>query len=312
MKHRVLGLIPIYAAILCAAAPPDGWVNREGSAGVPVLGYAWSEQSLELRAILGIPGAARWSDPVALPAGTLAARIAPGHKWALILRKEGEAGILRLDGSLAFTPIAEPLHDVSGVLFSPSGSAILLPAGTVFTGLPDAPQRAGSVEPGDFTAAAISDGGEVAMVDAGRNLRIGRDSLTGCSEGCRFAFLPGPDARLVLFRDGALAEVSRTDFRWIAATPGVTAPVALQPFENSILLASESSLLWIDRAFGTVRRMDPNPSPGGRLDAMFQAGCILLSTSWNDNEVAWMFSPDGVSFVPARPLPPADDKEGKE
>src|SRR5450432_1015168 len=68
------------------AAPPTSSVDS------PAMGYVVRGDTPELRAMLGIPGAARFSDPIALPDGTVAAEVAPGHRWVLAIRTNDAVG----------------------------------------------------------------------------------------------------------------------------------------------------------------------------------------------------------------------------
>src|SRR5262245_33744975 len=96
----------------------------------PVTGYVTRSSSTELRAILGVPGALRYSDPLSLPEGTTRVRVAPGREFAW-LERSSDAGILFLSGGLVdrFTAVSGAVAAADWVSFSPgAGSAVLFSA----------------------------------------------------------------------------------------------------------------------------------------------------------------------------------------
>ncbi len=292
MRNRLLPLIMISSALVIAA---DNGTTREGSAGVPVMGYAFGGQTRELRAILGVPGASRWSDPLALPDGVTALRIAPGHRWALVLRDGGEAGILTLD-SLAYSPIADTLDNLDSVRFSPSGTAMVLSSGAIYRGLPEEAKRGGDAVVADLMA--VSDSGEVATLIEGRLMK-GAEFLRECSADCRFGFFPGSEARLAVFDGGRLIEMSGSESRIVAEN--LDAADLMLATNKAVLLSGSSALRVIDRVSGAMLRTEDLPAAATRLEAMRQGDAVLLSSGSEESDAAWMFSQEGVRFVPARP-----------
>ena len=292
MRNRLLPLIMISSALAIAA---DNGTTREGSAGVPVMGYAFGGQTRELRAILGVPGASRWSDPLALPDGVTALRIAPGHRWALVLRDGGEAGLLTLD-SLAYSPITDSLDTLDGVRFSPSGTAMVLSSGAIYRGLPDDAKRIGDAALMDVMA--VSDSGEVATLVDGRLMK-GSEFLRECSADCRFAFFPGGESQLAVFDGGRLTEMSGSESRILAEN--LDGAELMLATNKTVLLSAASALRVIDRASGAVVRSEDLPSAATRLEAMRHGDAVLLSSGSEESDAAWMFSQEGVRFVPARP-----------
>ena len=293
MRNRLLPLIMISSALVIAA---DNGTTREGSAGVPVMGYAFGGQTRELRAILGVPGASRWSDPLALPDGVTALRVAPGHRWALVLRDGGEAGILTLD-SLAYSPIADTLDNLDSVRFSPSGTAMVLSSGAIYRGLPEDAKRGGdAVVAADLMA--VSDSGDVATLIDGRLMK-GGEFLRECSADCRFAFFPGADSHLAVFDAGRLTEMSGSESRILAEN--LDAAAFILATNKSVLLSGASALRVMDRVSGAMLRSEDLPAAATRLEAMRQGDTVLLSSGSEESDAAWMFSQEGVRFVPARP-----------
>lgn len=292
MRNRLLPLIMISSALVIAA---DNGTTREGSAGVPVMGYAFGGQTRELRAILGVPGASRWSDPLALPDGVTALRIAPGHRWALVLRDGGEAGILTLD-SLAYSPIADTLDNLDSVRFSPSGTAMVLSSGAIYRGLPEEAKRGGDAVVADLMA--VSDSGEVATLIEGRLMK-GAEFLRECSADCRFGFFPGSDSHLAVFDTGRLTEMSGSESRIVAEN--LDSADLMLATNKAVLLSGASALRVIDRVSGAMLRSEDLPAAATRLEAMRQGDAVLLSSGSEESDAAWIFSQEGVRFVPARP-----------
>src|SRR5437016_5451173 len=65
----------------------------------PVAGYVVDSPGPALRAILGVPGAFRFSGALPLPEGVTRIHLAPGQDFALAERAGLSLGILRLSGS---------------------------------------------------------------------------------------------------------------------------------------------------------------------------------------------------------------------
>lgn len=311
MRNQVLGLILIFAAPIAGA---DRVSTKEGSiaAGTPVLGYAFVESSLSLHAILGVPGASRWSDPLpaVLPEGTIAVRVAPGHRWAFVLRDSGAVGVLVPD-RMTFVPLADArLDGLDGVRFSPSATAVLLPSGVVYTGLPDAPVRK-AVAAVSVDVAAVSDSGEVTSLVAGNLMMKGDAFLRECTADCLFAYFPGADSRLAVLDGGRLFELATSDVRVIAE--GVDSASLMLALPQSVWLAAETGLRNLDRATGKLIREESLTSPVSRLETLRHDSALLLVSPVSDeNQTLWMISAEGVRFVPARGVPARAESEGKE
>ncbi len=270
-------------------------VAADQRADVPVMGYAFGETSRELRAILGVPGASRWSDPLPLPDGVVDLRIAPGHRWAVLALITGEVGVLTLD-TRAYARLdgANAFDDVD---FSPSGSAMALRNGdavAVYTGLPDSPKRSDAA----ITTSgriALSDAGTVVALSAGRLLKgAANEYVADCSETCQFGFFPQSVA-LAILNQGKLVEFSSSS-RTIAE--GLDPADLLTASAKSIALSSASKLRIVDRDSGVLSLQEELSTAVTRLETMRQNGALLLSTE--EGAAAWMYSLDGVRFIPAR------------
>jgi hypothetical protein len=95
----------------------------------PVLGFAGGGGGVELRALLGIPGAARFSDPVPVPPFTSLFQIAPGHRYAVV-EQAGRRwiGVMPLDATTTsddpqISPLPFSIAPMPSVIFSPTGTA---------------------------------------------------------------------------------------------------------------------------------------------------------------------------------------------
>jgi hypothetical protein len=69
---------------------------------------------------------------------------------------------------------------------------------------------------------------------------------------------------------------------------------------KTVLLSAGTTLRVIDRASGALVRSEDLPAAATKLEAMRHAGAVLLSGSSEESDAAWMFSQEGVRFVPAR------------
>ena len=157
----IVAILLLLAFPICGAAA-DSALNR------PILGYAAQVSPPELRAILGAPGAAVFSDPLSLPRRTRRLRLSPTQQYALIEREDEAPAVLGLSGATVGQAIAItgalPTADIAA--FSPSGhSAVLFSAGSgrlqVIGGLPLTPQIVQDLDAGLLPdtpkAVAVSD-----------------------------------------------------------------------------------------------------------------------------------------------------------
>ena len=287
LPRFVFGVMTI---LLAQASAAD---TKEQSAGAPVLGYAFGEESRQLRAILGVPGASSWSDPLALPDGVTSVRIANGHRWALTV-SAAEMGVLLLD-----TLQYRKLEGFDGaaydaVTFSPGGSAVAIRKGdsvTVFAGLPDAANKIGTFEAAQLV---VSDAGEVAMVKDGRILRASSGEFLSACTDCRISYFPNSDA-LVILEAGRLSELRGGELRAIAS--GFSNDLQqVAAGLSRIVLAGKDQLLVLERKSGSITA-EESLSGTDRIELMRLSGTWLLSAA--EGSAAWLYSNDGVRFVPA-------------
>src|SRR2546426_10421043 len=116
---RVPILILVCIIISSGTSPGQQLIQK------PLLGFVYDEDAGEVRAILGIPGALVFSDPLALPAEVTNVHFAPGQKYAIVERTDGAPiGLLTFPG-VNPGPLIEILSGVVEpdiVSFSPNGA----------------------------------------------------------------------------------------------------------------------------------------------------------------------------------------------
>lgn len=294
MRFPIVSIGMMSTLLLQAADTKD---QQQQRADAPVLGYAFGETTRELRAILGVPGSSRWSDAIPLPDGVTALRIANGHRWALASSAAGETSVLSLD-TLQLKRL-EGAGTFDGAIFSPSGSAAAIRRDatvTVFTGLPDAPVKAAEFASADLATVAISDQGDAASVREGRIVNaVTGEVLHECSDGCRIAYFPGA-SDLAVFESGRLTELRGRESRVIAEGLPLAEIEQFAAASHRVALASKEKLLVLDRASGAVAVEEP-VAGSDRMEALRLPGSWLLSAA--EDSAAWLYSNDGVRFVPA-------------
>ncbi len=282
----------------------------------PSVGFIASG-AMELRAIVGVPGAAVLGEPIPLPEATARMFLAPGQQYALIERG-GELAVWMLrDAHSGILPAAPGGADL--VVFSPRGTSAALYYGgeerlLIMTGLPSAPRAEREVRIGGLRAAAVSDDGAevLAASDTGVVFERGGAApvplLDTAGGGVALAFLPR--------RAGAVAYDSRTAEVWWIETGGsgsVRRLAALDPADGpafvrasadgtEVLVAARGARqLWsIDVTTGAVR-LHELPAAVLSLAALKLPDTFLLAAE--PGKPAWVFVRQGAEartvFVPA-------------
>lgn len=300
LKQNWLPLLWIASACALVAADQKETEKRAES---PVMAYRYNADTGELRALLGVPGAARWSDPLAgvLPEGVTAARIAPGHTWALVAKGADETGIVMLETG-AYKALAHPIADLDRVVFSPSAKSMAAMSDTgavVFTGLPDQPVEARQESAGDGVY-ALSDSGVSAAVREGRVMRGGSADAGACVD-CVFAFGAGAGDTLVIFSKatGELSEFGATESHKLAS--GVATAERIAVTGTGVLLLSRESLRLYNRQSGELVREEAlyaSPWVSQRVELMRQRGDVLFA--FERGGASWMLSSSGeMKVIPA-------------
>jgi hypothetical protein len=333
-----LAVFAIFSAILGAADSPAlrgvrllkgeavaGENGDSGNMGRPVLGYVVHSAPPDLRAILGVPGAAVFSDPLSLPRGVTRVLFSPGQRYALVERGYGlesvsrpprarsepvtELAVLSLTGARRgqIVAIAGGLPAADLVGFSPSGrSVVLYSRGAerlqLITGLPEEPRIVQDLE-----AATLSESPEAAAVsdEAG--------SLLLASSRAVYSFSPGGSTRLVLpvagvpslaflpnSENGAIADRSAgTIYLFQSSTSTVTGRVLATGLDGlgEMLSSADGQSLFVTNPNGNgvwqvmvltgeVRAFDVGISPT-RLDPLLNTDTFLISSE--PGRPAWIF-----------------------
>src|SRR5690348_4874144 len=100
MRLLAAGLMSIRVLIESAAFANAGTDSTSLLDG-PVIGYVAQSSIPELRAIIGVPGAAVFSDPLPLPGNVRHIYMPPGQDYALLERVDEDPAVLLLSGSSA-------------------------------------------------------------------------------------------------------------------------------------------------------------------------------------------------------------------
>ena len=157
-------------------------------------GMGLSSAVADVRAIIGVPGAASLSGPLSMPRGVERVYLSPGGSFGLAEQSAGAMAVVQFSGMLAL-----PLQAVSGaieqpaiVAFSPGGSAAAVLSTEegrlqVLAGLPASPRIARSLNLSDLPANI-------------RTLALADDAVTllaGTADGSVLALRTGKTAQLL-------------------------------------------------------------------------------------------------------------------
>jgi len=267
----------------------------------PMMGYVVRPEVPELRAMLGIPGAARFSDPLPLPEGTTAAEVAPGHAWVLVVRAAD--AVAYLPGSQSVVELPTGGGVPAAWAFSPTGSRLALSypdrgAVVLLSGLPSTPKLEATLTIAAFDAFAAGDNGAF-VYRTGNRMFTGDGHFLYESESLGpLAFEPGSDSVLVF--DGSnssLMEVGVTSAsRRVVATGLAFTPKSLFAGRDRIYAGSSAAgtVALIEYADGSIASQSVNVS---RIVPSGIAGTMLVS--FDSDGPAWLVNSQGVSFVPA-------------
>jgi hypothetical protein len=184
------------------------------SLSAPVAGYITGAVKPELRAILGVPGAFRFSEPLALPEGITRIRLAPGRDFALVERAETGLGVLILRAGEVerVVPVEGTISQSEWAVFSGAGTAAMLYSSQasrleILTGLPDEPRVAAELDSASLPelpiTAAVSDDGSLVLVGTAQAVY-----LVSRSEAPRLIFSGAEILSVAVLRNGRDALVS--------------------------------------------------------------------------------------------------------
>ncbi|MBI4875966.1 MAG: hypothetical protein HY822_15120 [Acidobacteria bacterium] len=294
-----------------------GWCGDNGWQS-PVLGYLVTQDPLELRPISGIPGAAVRGEPLPLPEGLTALRLAPGPRYALAERGDPiPPAVLLLDGGTpAVLPLEGVLTGAGLVAFSPSATSAALYSARerrlqVLAGLPSRPQIVRDLPWNEPAALAVSDDAQSLLAsDASGTVSLlaadgGTQFLFRAREPGALAFLPNRADALILDRDevyllgGLDGAVSS---RLLASGLERPAELLAAAGGKSALVTDRDGLRvwWIDIASATLQAVDVPAGPL-RLEPLRLADAFLISAE--PGEPAWLLVRGGAQmrsyFIPA-------------
>lgn len=333
---------PREAVILSGAGGGDGrsaGSESGGSMGRPVLGYVAQSAPLGLRAILGVPGAATFGDPLPIPSDSSSVLVAPSQRFAWIERGGGAPAILNLGGTRAGNAMAVsgaiPVADVAA--FSPSGSSLALYSAAsgelqVLTGLPGTPQIAQDIKtsslPGAPETLGISDdGGAVLLASGGLVYLLSSGGATQTvltlSGSAAIAFLPGSRNAAVVDRGAGSLQLVRngssgvssgvlatglTGAADVSATGDGRSLVVTHPSSSGIG-GSGSGIWMVNAGTGAVSSFSTPIAPAGLMrlaNPLANQDSYLISSE--PGQPAWIFVPNPAGsggsgartvFVPA-------------
>jgi len=307
---RSLGVLLVAAGAALAAEPITG----------PVAGYVTGQSAPELRAIVGVPGALRFGDRLALPDGITRLRLAPRQGYALAERGNAPmaALVLAAGGVDHLTPLEGAMVSADWVAFSARGGAAVLYSAAagrlqVVTGLPDSPVVATEID-----AAAFGDTPVAAALDENAAL------VAVASRGAAWVVPKSGAPRLVLSgqrivslavavngRDLAVADAGAEAIQVVvnaASTPearvlasGLTDLAEIFPgADGATLYAAAGTVLRVDMASGSAESFAAD-APAVELVALASADTFLFSA--RPGSPGWIFCREGsagrVVFIPA-------------
>jgi hypothetical protein len=306
------GLLLIAAAGLAFAAGPLSG---------PVAGYLAGPDGTELRAILGVPGALRYSDRLPLPQGTTRVRMASGKDYALIERKSGGPAVVVLSGGAIdhVTPVPGAISAADWASFSVNGTAVVLYSAAagrlqVLSGLPDSPQLALDLDaaslPEQPAIAAISDDAKL-LVCASRQTVYGITAqgaqlLLSGSAIQALAVLPnGKDAVVADAGAGSVYRLPQgSGPRAIAS--GIGGITGMWPTSDGATLyltrQGAQSVSAVDLSSGAVQEFPAAIAPTGLAPLRIRDSFLISAES---GQPGWIFYRDGgdgrTVFIPAIP-----------
>ena len=261
----------------------------------PSMGYVVSPDGLELRAMLGVPGAARFSAPIALPEGTVAAEVAPGHAWVLAKRSNGLVAFQPADGTVYELAAALP----ASWAFSPMGARMALwypDRGEVvlLNGLPENAKIVRTVKLAEAPdSLALSDAGAFVFTAGNRILDSGGGLIfEGASS---VAFETGGDL-LVASNGSSVVEINIGDGGKRLVTEGLDGVDRL--FADGKLVYAGNSAAGLVSLIGLADRSVTSRNVAvSRIIPSAMQGTVLVS--YDMDGPAWLVNGQGVSFVPA-------------
>jgi hypothetical protein len=339
MNRIAIALLFVSALTAADLKVSAGTIKRTATGqdfvSAPVAGYLVRHEPPEVRAILGIPGATHFSEPLVLPDGAGAVRMTPGQRWLLVLREGGVASAWIPESGLE-----RALPDVQGLdqmaAFGHFGKSAVFYSRTearaaIYTGLPDDPKLTFAFQteqwPSELVSLAISeDGGLVAGATASGEIYLltshGEPTLRLLTDGAAAGSLSfwGSGQRLV-FLDAAGSRLLTVDNPMqgtgVRQLSQIEPP--LTPGQARLAILPGDSLLAIDAPAGRLVQFDAY-SPGEltghvrltEMEPLSQSAVVAgRGALWllrEDGSPGRIVAPGaeslGVHYVPAAPALP--------
>jgi hypothetical protein len=292
---------------------------------IPVVGLVYDRDARILRAIMGLPGASLFSNPLPLSAEIADVHLAPGQSYALVERFGMPMGLIKLSSASAGPVSGLPVDTVKPDLlaFNPGGTGVAIRSESdgvtrVIKGLPDAPAQVQAVRAEDLPAGVRY----LALADDGRTLAAATSTAVYLvSEGHLptllstsgnlggMIFIPGLDSILMADRDGGrimlLQNVRSSPASRVLVT-GLTnleGEIALQIESGRAVVTSPASNLvrLIELASGEIQSLEL-PSASTMAERLRTPHNFLLS--YSTGAPAWVLDlssrTSSVYFVPAQ------------
>ena len=226
-------------------------------------GEGYSNPSVTVRAILGVPGAAMLSSALTMPRGVAGAYFAPSQSFALAEQSVGSLALLQFNGVLA-----GPLQAIPGsisrpdiVSFSPNASAAAVFSAeegrlTILTGLPASPQLSRDMSanlPAGIQALALADDGATLLASTGdgRVLLLpsggGTETIYSGGKLSGLVFAPASTDALVFDGDGSKVLLLQS-----VSTAPATRLLAqgLSGIPGAALLQFDANTVWVGAVDG--------------------------------------------------------------
>ncbi len=290
----------------------------------PVMGYVAYTSPPELRALLGVPGAAVFSDPLPLPGNVRRVHLPPGQQYAVLDRVDAGPAILLLNGARTgqLVPIPEAVPSSDIIAFSPRArSAVILAEAAgmlqVITGLPESPDIVLVLDTGLLPecpqALAISDNGRNILVSSSHAVyQLHPDGtatvVANVSGVAALTYLPeSPNAAIA---DRSTGSVYSLDSR--GPSPTATLLVAglvdlgdITPDDSkgTLYITNPSrNSIWSIQLLNAEVGISELPVSPSRIDRLRDPDALLVAL--NPGEPAWIFlrkeNLARTVFVPAR------------
>jgi hypothetical protein len=285
--------------------------------GRPVLGFVGRSSPTELRAILGVPGAAVFGDPLLVPSNSTTVRVAPGLAYAWIERTGEASAVLPLTATRAGVPddVVDALPSADLAAFSPLGRSLALYSSRsgkfqVIGGLPDAPrimqELDGATLSGTPDSLAVSDDGGSILAASGRSVYLLTQGsparpVLNLSGAAALTFFPGSSDGAIADRGAGSVYLVRQASAGVLATglDGVR-DIASTISGQSLVLTNPGAIrIWtVNVTSAEVRSFDSRVGATG-LNRIGDGDAFLISSE--AGEPAWIFLPETgqTVFVPA-------------